>query len=172
MENNIIDFTFEQVMEEIDLILGHKNTVLRDNMINFYNFEQKLTKMVNTIQDVMNEAEEINSLGEEEIQIFVEGLIQFPFILLKVTDSKEFSEVEKSIKAILLLANNYLSLFESKSLTDAVTTTFNLLYMKNSFTHLIIVSESLLNKYSYVDANQNDYFSMSKNFVDAILNNN
>lgn len=172
MENNIIDFTFEQVIEEINLILEHKNIVLRDNMVNFYLFEQKLIKMKNTIQDVINEAQEINSLGEEEIQIFVEGLIQFPFVLLKVTDAEESLEVEKSIKAILLLANNYLGLFESEMLTEAVTTTFNLLYMKNSFTHLIVVAESLLNKYSYVDANQNDYFSMSKNFVDAILNNN
>lgn len=167
MNQNVIELTYEEVVSVINNIINNHDRLLGKEMKNFSHFTVLLKKILVAMDGAINNAQEINSLGEMEIYEFIESISSFPIILLKDYDE----ELVTDIQAIILLASNYTKLFYNEELEKVVEAIYNLFLMKNSFTNLILITDILLNRYNNVTTSQNNYFNMSKKFVASILKN-
>ena len=117
--------------------------------------------------------------GLKEEETLLDGditrLTYLNYILPSFYLADKYSNLSEFLSAYVLLCNNYLELYgESTAYTyiESVNSLVNLLQLESNFQRLIVVSETLINKYNYINANVPETLQLSKLYLKSLLGKN
>lgn len=136
------------------------------------NFKILIEIMLRNFDYAIEHAEE--ELVEEATLLHgdIDRLTYLNYILPSLYLADKYPNLSEFLSAYVLLAKNYLDLYGtgvSRNYIESVNSLINLLQVESNFQRLIIVSETLINKYNYVNSNNPESLHLSRLYLKSML---
>lgn len=154
---------------------------------NFFNQDTELRTKITTevpnfrvLIDIMlrnfDYAVEHNEEGLIEEDTLLEGdisrLTYLNYILPSFYLADKYPNLSEFFSAYVLISKNYLDLYGQQIISDyidSVTSLINLLQIESNFQRLIVVSETLIEKYKFINTNIPETLHLSNLYLKAML---
>lgn len=169
---DFLDLSYEEVNKNINFLFENRQILLSEVDEYFAGFTSVIDKISFVIHSYVDDKsiEEKDAVLDELETLYLKGgLSLIPVTLLK----SEAPETEKCCAALLLLVSNYLKIYPNNDIQEIVDSVYNLLKMKNNFKLVLVASDIIIEKLKMntsTESNLSEFYAISSNFVDKILN--
>lgn len=169
---DFLNLSYEEVNKKINFLFENRQILFADVDEYFTGFTSvidKISFVVHSYVDEKSIEEKDAALNELETLYLKGGVSLIPVTLLK----SETPETEECCAALLLLISNYLKIYPNNDIQENVDGVYNLLKMKNNFKLVLTASDIIIEKLKMstsAESNLSEFYSISSNFVDKILN--
>lgn len=165
LNKNPIDFTYEEVKERLTLMFKDRSILFDRAEVYYPTFSAVVHKVMICIEALINNSDNIQSLGDVEEKILYGGLSFIPIVLL----ANKHPQTKECCAALVLLVNNYLHQFPNQELEELIASLYNMIALEDKFSAILLASDVLLMQFKALSTKNQNYYQLSRNFVKEIL---